>query len=97
MKETQFLAPILLESPLMFEILEKIRDKYSIDKLDPNKDPYKQRVRQEMEQDPPIDWQAVRQDLAAEIRAIPDLLPPEFRRGAKTMTDHFFNIYRPTA
>ena len=78
MKETKFLAPILLESPLMFEILEKIREKYSIDKLDPNKDPYKQRVRQDMEQDPPIDWQAVRQDLEAEIRAIPDLLPPEF-------------------
>ena len=31
-----------------------------------------------MEQDPPIDWQAVRQDLEAEIRTIPDLLPPEF-------------------
>ncbi len=26
-KEAHFLAPILLESPLMFEILEKIRDK----------------------------------------------------------------------
>ena len=35
MKETQFLAPILLESPLMFEILEKIRDKHNIDKLLP--------------------------------------------------------------
>ena len=34
MKETQFLAPILLESPLTFEILEKVRDKHSIDKLD---------------------------------------------------------------
>jgi hypothetical protein len=43
-KESQFLAPILLESPLMFESLEKSRDKYSIDKLVPNKDPYKQRV-----------------------------------------------------
>ncbi len=50
MKETQFLAPILLESPLTFEFLEQIRDKYSIDKLDPTKDPYKQRLRQDMEQ-----------------------------------------------
>ncbi len=48
----------------MFEILEKVRDKYSIDKLDPNNDPYKQRVRQDMEQDPPIDWQAVRPSIA---------------------------------
>ncbi len=53
MKETEFLAPILRESPLMFEILEKVKDKYSIDKLDPNKDPYKQRVRQDMEQEGP--------------------------------------------
>ena len=35
MKVTKFLAPILLESPLMFEIPENIRDRYSIDKLDP--------------------------------------------------------------
>ncbi len=42
MKETQFLGTILLESPLMFEILEKIRDKYSIDKLDLAKDPHRQ-------------------------------------------------------
>ncbi len=60
MKETWFLDSILLESPLMFEVLEKIRDTYSIDKPDPNKDPYKQRFRQDMEEDPPIDWQAVR-------------------------------------
>jgi hypothetical protein len=61
MRQTQFLAPILLESPSMFEILEKIRDKYGIDKLDPSKDPYKQRIAQDMEQNPPIDWQAVQQ------------------------------------
>ncbi len=60
MRETEFLAPILLESPLIYEILEKIRDRYGIDTLNPNKDPYKQRVRQDMEQDPPIDRQAVR-------------------------------------
>ncbi len=53
MNETQFLAPILLESPLMFEILEKIRDRHSIDKLDRSKDPYRQRVRQDMEHEPP--------------------------------------------
>lgn len=53
MKETQFPATILIERPLLFEILEKIRDKYSIDKLDPNKDPSKQRVRQDIEQAPP--------------------------------------------
>ncbi len=73
MKESKFLAPILLESPLMFEILEKIRDRHSIDKLDPTKDPYKQRVRQDMEQDPPIDWQAVRYEP-----------PPPARRPACT-------------
>ncbi len=38
------LAPILLESPLMFEILQKIRDQYSIDKLEPNGGPHKQRL-----------------------------------------------------
>lgn len=38
----------------MFESLEKIRAKYSIDNPDPNKDPYKARLRQDMEQDPPI-------------------------------------------
>lgn len=42
----------MLESPPMFEILEKIRRRYGIDKLDPNKDPYKQRVRQDMEHEP---------------------------------------------
>ncbi len=31
MKETQFIAPILLERSLMYEILENIRDKYGID------------------------------------------------------------------
>ncbi len=41
MKESQFLAPTLLESPLTFESLEKIREKYSIDSLDLTKDPYK--------------------------------------------------------
>jgi hypothetical protein len=46
MKETQFLGSILLESPLMFDILEKVRGKYSIDKLDISKEPYKQNVRQ---------------------------------------------------
>lgn len=55
MKETQFPATILIERPLLFEILEKIRDKYSIDKPDPNKDPSTQRVRQDMEQAPPPD------------------------------------------
>ena len=78
MRESKFLGTILIESPMMFEILEKVRDKHNIEKLDPSKDPYKQRIRQDMEQDPPIDWQVVRQDLEAEIRAIPDLLPPEF-------------------
>lgn len=59
MKETQFLAPILLESPLMLEILEKIRDKYSIDKLDPSKDPSCQRARQDTEHGLPIERQPI--------------------------------------
>lgn len=33
MKETKFLAPIPLESSLMFEILENIRDKHSTVRL----------------------------------------------------------------
>ncbi len=40
MRESKFLAPILLESPLMFESPEKIRDKYGIGKLNPKKEPY---------------------------------------------------------
>jgi hypothetical protein len=39
MKESKFLGTILIESPLMYESLEKVRDRYSIDKLDPNKTP----------------------------------------------------------
>ena len=30
-KETQFLGPFLLENPLMFEILDRIREKHDID------------------------------------------------------------------
>jgi hypothetical protein len=88
----------------MFKILEKVRDKYGIDKLDPAKDPYKQRVRQDMEQDPPIDWHAVRQDLEDYIRVIGNLDYPhrrtkhhryegvEFR--AKHKTTKFYNKER---
>lgn len=77
MKETQFLGTVFLESPLIFPILENIREKYDIPDLDPTKDGLKERLLQEMENDQEIDWKAVRQDLENEIRKIPDLLPPE--------------------
>lgn len=77
MKEANFLGTLILQSPLMFSILEKIREKYGIDEIDPTRDGLRERLLEDMENDQEIDWHAVRQNLEKEIRNIPDLLPPE--------------------
>ncbi len=37
-KEAKFLGTVLVLSPLLFPILEKIRDKYDIDEINPTED-----------------------------------------------------------
>ena len=77
-KEPKFLGTILLLNPLIFPILEKIREKYDIDEVSPTENGLRERLLKDIDQEQESDWKAVRHELENEIRAIPDLLPPEF-------------------
>ena len=77
-KEAKFLGTVLVLSPLLLPILEKIRDKYGIEEISLTEDGLRKHLLKSIEYNQEVDWEAVRQDLEIEIRKIPDLLPPEF-------------------
>jgi hypothetical protein len=76
MKEARFLGALLLHGPLLYPIIEEMKEKYDIPDVEAGRDALKQRLLESVEDDDTVDWEAVRKELEKEIRSIPDLLPP---------------------
>ena len=68
MKKSNFLGAMLIESPMMFSIIENIWDKHDIPTIPHGRDPLKQRVIETADTDKTVDWEAVRNEGCAAPR-----------------------------
>ncbi len=72
MNEIKLLSTILPSHPDFLNIINNIRKKYDIPEISPEDDG----ITEILLDDNQIDWDAVRQDIENQLRAIPEILPP---------------------